>query len=175
MSTSHKLGVKVKDSADSQARIIPVDYTNRKLSIEVVPKTLWGKNLHNGLGRKEWDRVRRVIYAKYNYACSVCGARDATMTAHEVWSYDDNSHIQTLANIMCLCQLCHWVKHYGLAQLRAMESKLDLSTVIEHYKTVNECTRFDFDCDKSVAMLVHKERSRHAWQQVIGDYNRFLF
>jgi len=67
-----------------------IQVNDRKLCIEVVPTTLWHKNLHTTLKGPEWDRIRFLVYKKYKYACSICGSRNTTMHAHEVWEYDDD-------------------------------------------------------------------------------------
>jgi hypothetical protein len=162
----------VQDRKNSTFNDMP--YAGRKLCIEVVPKTLWGKNLHRDLDRAEWDRVRRSIYKKYDYACSVCGRRDTTMHAHEVWSYDDKAHVQTLVGIICLCSLCDRVKHIGLTEVLAKEGKVNWKVVVDHYCAVNKCDEDTFNLDRRAALRVHSIRSRFEWQQVIGDYNQFL-
>jgi len=149
-------------------------YTSRKLCIEVVPKTLWHKNLHTNLDRKEWDRVRRSIYRKYDYTCSVCGNRNTTMHAHEVWAYDDEKQIQTLVDIVCLCSLCDRVKHIGLTQILAVQGKVSWRETVEHYCRINQCDEATFNADHRMALHVHAIRSKFEWQQEIGDYSRFL-
>ena len=159
---------------DRPASFNDMQFNKRKLCIEVVPKTLWKKNLHTTLKGKEWDRIRSAVYKKYSYTCSICGGRKTTMHAHEVWLYDDDAHIQTLTGIMCLCSLCDRVKHIGLSAILAAQGKLNFREIIDHYCKVNECDEDTFNHDRRAALRIHAIRSQFEWSQVIGDYNAFL-
>jgi len=92
-----------------------------KLSIELVPKTVWYKNLRNMVKRSVWDNLRRGAYAKYGYRCGICGASKQQLNCHEIWDYDDETHIQTLTGFIALCNLCH---HQYLRQLSGETIKL---------------------------------------------------
>jgi 5-methylcytosine-specific restriction endonuclease McrA len=87
-----------------------------RLSIELVPATCWQANARDLLPRASWDRLRREVYAASNYQCAICGAA-GRLHCHEVWRYDDASHIQHLDGFVALCAWCHHVKHIGLARL----------------------------------------------------------
>ena len=66
-----------------------------RLAIELVPETCWYSNLRDVLPRPIWDKLRRQVYALSGYRCGVCGAHGA-LNCHEVWRYDDTTHIQYL-------------------------------------------------------------------------------
>jgi predicted restriction endonuclease len=46
------------------------------------------------MGRKEWDKLRKEVYAEYGHRCGICGAQ-GRLNCHERWSYDDETHVQT--------------------------------------------------------------------------------
>src|SRR6266542_2374238 len=37
---------------------------------------------------------------------------------HEVWRYDDRTHVQMLVRMIALCPACHQVKHLGFANVK---------------------------------------------------------
>ena len=88
-----------------------------KLSLELVPQSAWGFNLRSELRPSEWDRLRKATYAKAGHKCEVCGGvgPKGRLEAHERWSYDDASHVQTLVSLEALCTRCHKTKHFGFA------------------------------------------------------------
>src|SRR5438132_594011 len=109
-----------------------------KLTIDLVPRTSWYQNLRTAVGRPEWDRIRRQAYADYGHRCGVCGAA-GMLNCHELWAYDDTSHVQRSAGFIALCTLCHHVKHIGHAGILASQGKLDFNTIIAHFMHVNAC------------------------------------
>ena len=140
-----------------------------KLHIELVPQSLWYLNPRTAMGRKEWDKLRKEIYAKYGHRCGVCGAQ-GRLNCHERWSYDDEAHVQTLVGFIALCDWCHHVKHIGLAGILAMDGKLDYERVIQHFLEVNQCTREEFDRHKTEAFEQWNERNRFPWEANWGAY-----
>lgn len=139
-----------------------------KLTIELVPRTSWYDNLRKVLPKSEWDRIRKRTYAEYDYRCGICGAQ-GKLNCHEVWNYNDRDHRQTLGGFIALCDLCHHVKHIGLAGILASRGQLDYEKVVEHFVKVNECERSTFEEHKKEAFEQWAERSRHEWQVELGE------
>lgn len=135
-----------------------------KLTIELVPKTSWFKNLRSELTKKEWDLVRHKCYEKAGNICEVCGDTGFkqrythAVECHEIWNYNDKTHEQTLTGLIALCPHCHMVKHPGLAQ---KNGKLDV--VIKQLMKVNSQSfeQAVDELDKSFA--VWRQRSEHKW------------
>lgn len=147
----------------------------RKLTIELVPQSLWGKSLANNLPRREWQRIRSIILTHQDNECSICGKEGVTLQCHEIWKYDDEHHIQSLAGFVALCHLCHEVKHYGRSRIKAREGKLDIEKINEHYCDINGCFLRDLEWDYREEWRVWKERSSHTdWTQVTDNYEQFL-
>ena len=89
-----------------------------KLTIELVPETAWGSNLRLVLSVKDWDVLRRACYEKAGFVCEICGGKGSnhSVEAHEVWEYNDKTHVQKLLRLIALCPSCHEVKHFGRAE-----------------------------------------------------------
>ena len=144
-----------------------------KLQIELVPSKTWYTNLRKVLPREEWDRVRKKVYADYGHRCGICGA-EGRLNCHEIWEYDDAKHLQTLVGFIALCDMCHHVKHIGLAGILADKGELDYDKVVEHFMKVNNCDLKAFERHRQEAFRKWNERSLHEWDVDIGEYARFL-
>jgi 5-methylcytosine-specific restriction endonuclease McrA len=85
------------------------------LTIELVPKTSWCKNLRNELTQEDWDVLRKEAYRRAGYECEICGGRGEKwpVECHERWEYDDAANVQSLSGLVALCPKCHRVKHIG--------------------------------------------------------------
>ncbi len=44
-----------------------------KLTVEPIPATSAGKSLNRLLPKHRWDKIRKQVYAEYEYRCAVCG------------------------------------------------------------------------------------------------------
>lgn len=133
-----------------------------KLEIELVPETAWYRNLRSTIDKTLWDKIRRAVYKKYNYRCGICNAR-GRLNCHEIWDYDDLNHIQKLRGFIALCDLCHHVKHIGFAGILAQRGELDFEKVIEHFKSVNQCSEEFFWTCYDEAFALWQERSLYEW------------
>ncbi len=140
-----------------------------RLSIELVPRSCFYENLRKLLPKSEWDRLRKKVYAQYDYRCEICKA-EGRLNCHEVWYYDEAREVQKLVGFVALCSLCHHVKHLRFAMLLAESGRLDLERVILHFMRVNNCTRFDFEEHRRQAFQQWEERSQHLWQVDIEYY-----
>jgi len=94
-----------------------------KLTIELIPESAWGENLRKYLPKEIWEKIRKEVFRKANYKCSICGKR-GKLHCHEVWEYDDQNHILKLKGFMALCENCHLIKHWGMATILASEGKI---------------------------------------------------
>src|SRR2546428_13250770 len=57
------------------------------LTIELVPKDLWGTNLHSLLPRSRWDRLRAEARRRNGESCEICRTA-SPLECDEVWAYD---------------------------------------------------------------------------------------
>jgi len=141
-----------------------------KLTAELVPKTAWYSNVRSNVTRAEWDVIRHQVYENAGHVCEVCGGvgNKHPVECHEVWEYDDETHIQKLARMVALCPACHSVKHLGrakivgiyhlaMAQLRKVNGIND-TEALEYAKQVFE---------------QWAERSKHKWKLDIKCLSKY--
>lgn len=140
-----------------------------ELTIELVPSNSWYDNLRIVLPPSKWDQIRKRTYAEYGNRCGICGAEER-LNCHEIWEYDDRRHIQKLIGFIALCDMCHHVKHIGLAGILAKEGKLDYGAVIDHFMKVNNCDKKTFEKHIERAFSQWRERSKYDWQADLGEY-----
>ena len=131
-----------------------------KLTVELVPKTVWYRNVRSNVSRQQWDKIRKRCYKLAKYKCEVCGSVGPKhpVECHEIWHYDDKNYIQTLTGLIALCPNCHKAKHPGLAKING-ETEL----VINQLMTVNDMTRKEVIKYMSEAFQVYRDRSRYEW------------
>lgn len=96
------------------------------------------------------------------------------MNLHEIWKYDDFKHTQKLEGFILLCEMCHHVKHIGLAGILADEGRLDYNNVIRHFCKVNNCSEKEFEKHRKEAFEIWQNRSQQKWKQDFGKYNGFV-
>ena len=141
-----------------------------KLSIELVPSTVWESSVYKLMSREVWDSIRNDFIKENGRKCQVCGKTSGTMNLHEIWNYDDKKHVQKLEGFILLCRMRHHVKHIGLAGILANQGKLGYDKVIEHFCKVNDCTKKEFEKHKAKAFEIWRERSEYEWNQDFGKY-----
>lgn len=144
-----------------------------KLTTELVPASSWYNNVRKNVATQVWDRIRHRIYRKYNYKCGICGAKEK-LNCHEIWEYDDENYIQKLVGFIALCNMCHFVKHLGFAEILARRGELDYNKVIVHFTRVNECSREVFGEYKEEVFDIWEERSNHEWCIYLDWLEKFL-
>ena len=86
------------------------------LQIELIPKSCWGSNVRTKVKKKDWDIIRRAVYAKEKMHCHICEELCKPLDAHEVWEFNEETHVQKLIDIIGVCKACHGVIHFGRAQ-----------------------------------------------------------
>ncbi|MBN2422391.1 HNH endonuclease [Candidatus Woesearchaeota archaeon] len=155
-----------------------------KLTIELVPSTVWFSSLYNIFKNSSqqalWRDIKNMIFKKEGRKCWVCGRTDRRLEAHEFWDYDDKNKIQKLVAIHHLCDLCHKVKHIGLwlhtdkgARLLDQQG-LDSFDVVNHFCAVNNCDQDVFDKCEEEAFKVFAERSKYQWKQDFDAYEKII-
>jgi hypothetical protein len=140
-----------------------------RLKIELVPSTSWYDNLRKRTTKENWDKIRKTAYANCGHKCGICGV-EARLNCHEIWEYGDEKHNQKLKGFIALCDMCHHVKHIGLAGILASEGKLDYEMVVEHFMKVNNCDRKTFEEHKKSAFDEWRQRSKYKWHIDLGEY-----
>ena len=130
------------------------------LTIELVPSTVWYKNLRSELTSAQWDYIRKECYRKAGYVCEVCGGVGPKwpVECHEIWEFDDAHLTQTLRGLIALCPSCHEVKHIGLAGKRGRGSIAQ-----NHLAKVNGWTTNQAQEYIRKAFQIWKKRSQKEW------------
>ncbi len=140
------------------------------LTVELVPSTCWFSNVRDHVSSKTWDFLRKSTYKQANYRCEVCGGRGDkwAVECHEIWHYDDLSHIQTLSGLTALCPSCHQVKHIGLAGLQGYGERAEA-----HLAKINGWKREQTDAYLKTVWDTWHERSCHDWSLDLAWLNRY--
>ncbi|WP_043907717.1 DUF5710 domain-containing protein [Kitasatospora griseola] len=133
------------------------------LFVDLVPSSCWFTNVRSCVAPQDWDRLRRMIYARAQNRCEACGAgqdREAQrrLEAHERWTYDRAHQVQTLKRLICLCTDCHTVTHFGLAQVRGLAPQARA-----HLIKVTGLTPDQADRHIAEAFELWQARSRTTW------------
>lgn len=136
------------------------------LTIEPIPASAWGKSLASLLPRKEWDEIRTKCYREAGYKCEICGNSIGDLEAHEVWGFDDRKNIMFLKFIICLCELCHGVKHIGRSMV--VNGKRYFKILIQHWCSVNGKTEKDFEAYQAEIMEQNRKRANKFYQVRVG-------
>ena len=137
---------------------------DHKLTIELVPKTMWYSNVRSNISKEEWDRLRHKCYNQADNKCEICGDVGTnqgvrhTVECHEIWEYNDAERIQKLTGLIALCPNCHTVKHPGLAKIRG---KLDI--VMSQLQKVNNMTFEQAAEYLAQSFNIYRTRSQVEW------------
>lgn len=130
-----------------------------KLTIELVPKSSWYKNVRSEVPKSRWEKLKQITFLKAGYKCEICGGVGDKwpVECHETWSYVNNC--QTLENLVALCPKCHEVKHVGFAEVQG-----NLERALEHLAKVNDITLEEADEVVRDAFWVWEERNLEKWE-----------
>ena len=141
-----------------------------KLNFELVPDGCWYSNLRTILSKDAWEFLKKYAKNKSNGKCSICGASAKILDAHEVWSYDENSSIQKLEDVIAVCKDCHSVIHIGRTQLKGDEERAE-----KHFMKVNNCSYSDYKKALGLANEEHKRRNKIAeWNLDLTWLKKFV-
>ena len=110
-----------------------------KLKFELVPDGCWYSNLRSILKPSAWDIIRRDAYKRADGKCMICGRPSARLEAHEKWSYNEETAVQKLEDVIAVCKACHETIHIGRTQLIGREEYAE-----KHFCKVNSCTYADY-------------------------------
>jgi hypothetical protein len=145
-----------------------------KLSIELVPRALWGKNLRSSIARGDWDKCKAFAKEQSGSVCQLCGGVGSRypIDCHERWEYDVDErgrHLQRLVGLIALCPPCHQATHYGRA------SALGHGDVAEAtLMRVNDWTSEQVAAHINEAVALWDRRNGHEWLQDLSWVTRTL-
>jgi len=141
-----------------------------KLTIELVPQTCWCSNVRSGVNKRDWDVLRKKVYAEAGHRCEICGGvgRRHPVECHEVWNYNDETKVQKLESMIALCSSCHTVKHFGRAQVRGVDAQ-----ALRHLCKVNRLSVEEGKRYIREAFLVWETRSGFEWGLDLSGLDRY--
>jgi hypothetical protein len=137
-----------------------------KLTIELVPKPCWGRNVRTLVSPETWRSIQKAVFDHAGGKCQVCGWPAAPMPypprfhCHEIWHYNDWRGVQKLEGFVALCRFCHEVKHIGLARAEGR-----YAAAIAHLAKVNGWSRKAAFAHADACFDRWEGRSRRAWVQ----------
>ena len=130
----------------------------KPLSLEIIPTSLFGKNLAK---LPHWKAITKRSDAIHGTVCVICGSAK-TICHHEVWSFT-NPPIAKVEDVIPICMDCHQAKH------NRPDIAPPTEAIIAHYLRVNPiATRKSYFELLRYDMKVAEERSKIDW---IPDYN----
>jgi hypothetical protein len=96
-----------------------------RLTVEIIPTSLHGKNPRTEMGRAMWERQRRKVCEAAGNRCEICGGvgKRHPVEIHERYEYDETSRppCQKVVGLIALCPDCHAVKHLARTRLVARQ------------------------------------------------------
>jgi Zn ribbon nucleic-acid-binding protein len=151
--------------------------TRFKLSFDLVPSSLWGRNLRSsvhGLGPHRWKALRKRLLKDAGGSCAICGSSDR-LQGHEVWKYEQakTGDKATLVRVEFICWSCHAIAHWGNTVRLIMRGAVSHETHMalrRHFRRVNRCRQIDFDRRTKRALSIYQRRSEIKWDIDWGPY-----
>ena len=135
-----------------------------RLTVELIPRTLFFSNVRTLLPKKYWDNIRKDSYEKAQNKCEICGDTGKNqgyghnVECHEIWGYDDEKRIQKLTGLISLCPKCHQVKHFGRTSAIGKQAE-----AFKHMEKVNNWNHKQCLDHLKLAMSEWMDRSKYQW------------
>lgn len=151
------------------------EMSHEPLSLELVPASMWGKNVRAVISRDNWDALRWSFGATKNkprfmklalpypdwrapIECKICGAEEDNLELHEQWQYDDEHLVQRLIGMIPICHHCHLTMHLGRANQLGLADKAK-----DHLAKVNRWTAPQVEKHVKKAFEEWMLRSQHQY------------
>jgi len=139
-----------------------------KLTIELVPKSVWNKSIYR-LNPRLWKEIKKKVSAKEGKKCWICESEEK-VSAHEFWSYDIKKKVQRLEAVHHLCSLCHKVKHIRFWTATTEGEKIlkqegiTEGDIVKHFCKINNCSVKDYVKAVKSADELHSKLSKIDWK-----------
>lgn len=143
------------------------NYEQKRLNIQLVPKTAWCKNSRE---IPNWSEISTKIRSIKKCQICECNKELDELDAHEIWDFNEDTQEQTLKDIISVCKDCHNTIHFGLARKKHTDKE-----AIEQYIKVNNCSKAEFKKDSNEAFLVWLTRSSINWKLDENKLKRKIF
>lgn len=133
------------------------------LFVDPVPESCWFTNVRTCVDQRDWERLRRMITRRAGHRCEICRRPEDReqrrwLEAHERWAYDEDTGVQSLRRLICLCSDCHLSTHMGFANVTGRTDQ-----AITHLQSVTGMT--DEQADDHIAAAARRwaEQSGRDW------------
>jgi hypothetical protein len=164
-----------------------------KLTIELAPGRLSGRQLRHRLLPNLKKKIERRVLERARYTCEVCGTKGirpgedvfqwddkkeeilgTKKRVHwdEVWQYDDKKPIARLIRLQALCEDCRKVKHVGFI-LRQLSDR-EVESIGQHFCRVNKVGMLLFWHHAKQAEDQCERRNQHNWEVDYGEYESLV-
>jgi 5-methylcytosine-specific restriction endonuclease McrA len=134
------------------------------LNVDMIPKSCAFKNVRSNVREETWERIRYTVRDRSKNVCELCGisARQGIQSTgnhcHERFSYDQNTKVQKLERLMCICEECHNSTHFGRSNIEGNFEKAR-----EHLKAVRKWTEEEVDRNIEDAYKILNARENIQW------------
>jgi hypothetical protein len=133
------------------------------LFVDMVPRSCWFTNVRTCVSPQDWERLRRMITRRAGQQCEACGAGEDRavqrwLEAHERWAYDEQTGVQALRRLICLCSACHLSTHLGYANVTGRADQ-----ALAHLRTVTGMTDAEVSRHVLDANALWTARSARVW------------
>jgi hypothetical protein len=138
------------------------------LFVDLIPSTSWFRNVRSAVGKRDWFRIRQMVYRRAGQRCEACGAAPDKalrrfLECHERFSYYnqlDTPGLQMLRRLICLCSRCHEVTHMGHTTLGGEQAK---QVALAHLMAVTGMHARQAGAHVDQAFHLWDQRSQRAW------------
>lgn len=127
-----------------------------KLTLDLIPKTSFYLNARSKLSAKKWNAISKKTAENANYKCEICNKFSLHLECHEIWQYKKG--IQKLIKLASLCNRCHEVKHFGLAEIRGRRAQ-----ALSHLMKINDISKEDAEAYIQKEFQIWLNRSKFKW------------
>lgn len=124
---------------------------------DMLPVTTWEINARALFGGLPWERMRKHCYKAAGFRCEICGAR-GPLEAHERFELENETAVQRLTGLLCLCPLCHKGHHLGFARRAGMAP-----AVLGHMAEVNGWSLRELQAALAEAEEAFEQRKDWPW------------
>jgi hypothetical protein len=129
-----------------------------ELVVDMIPSSSWFRNVRAAIAPKDWNILRRHVYARAKFQCELCGEA-ARLDAHERFTYDEEKAIQRLVRIIAVCRPCHSTTHIGFALSNGFGE-----AAASHLGAIRGWTDRDVEYHVNTAFDCWKKRSQIRWK-----------
>jgi Domain of unknown function (DUF5710) len=113
------------------------------LYVDMIPSSC-SENVRSNVSEETWETIRYTVRDRSRNTCELCRICCKATHCHERFSYDMKTKTQKLERLLCVCEDCHGVIHFGFSK----NIKKNGDKTREHLKKVRGMT--DEEVDKHV-------------------------